>query len=171
MSSAFDLIFFSIAAMLGVAAVGLIAVWFIQDVTQKKHSILRNYPVIGRLRYFFEIQGKYFRQYFFANDRDEMPFNRATRGWIYKNSKNKGSLVGFGSTNDLRQPGSIIFVNAAFPIQEEDQLPTPSLRIGEGYCEQPFEAKSIINISGMSYGAISKPAARALSLGAAQAGC
>ncbi|MCE7914298.1 MAG: FMN-binding glutamate synthase family protein [Nitrosomonas sp. PRO4] len=171
MSGAFDLIFYSIATMLGVAAVGLIVVWFIQDVTQKKHSILRNYPVIGRLRYFFEIQGKYFRQYFFASDRDEMPFNRATRAWIYKNAKNKGSLVGFGSTNDLRQPGSIIFVNAAFPIQEEDQLPTPSLHIGEGYCEQPFEAKSIINISAMSYGAISKPAVRALSLGAAQAGC
>lgn len=171
MSSAFDFIFYSIATMLGVGTVGLIVVWFIQDITQKKHSVLRNYPVIGRLRYFFEIQGKYFRQYFFANDRDEMPFNRATRAWIYKNSKNKGSLVGFGSTNDLRQPGSIIFVNATFPIQEEDQLPTPSLLIGDGYCKYPFEAKSIINISGMSYGAISKPAVRALSLGAAQAGC
>ena len=171
MPNALDLIFFSIAAMLGVVAVVLVIVWFIQDVTQKKHSILRNYPVIGRLRFFFETQGKYFRQYFFANDRDEMPFNRATRTWIYKIAKNKGSLVGFGSTNDLRQPGSVIFVNAAFPIQEEDQLPTPSLHIGQGYCEHPFEAKSIINISAMSYGAISNPAVRALSLGAAQAGC
>jgi glutamate synthase domain-containing protein 2 len=171
MSGAIDLIIYSLATMLGIVIVGMIVFWFIQDVTQKKHSVLRNYPVIGRLRYIFERQGKYFRQYFFANDRDEMPFNRATRGWIYKNAKNKGSLVGFGSTNDLRQPGSIIFVNAAFPIQEEDQLPTPSLHIGQGYCEHPFEAKSIINISGMSYGAISKPAVRALSLGAAQAGC
>lgn len=171
MSGAIDLIIHSIATMLGVTIIGMVIFWFIQDVTQKKHTVLRNYPVIGRLRYFFEIQGKYFRQYFFANDRDEMPFNRATRGWIYKNAKNKGSLVGFGSTNDLRQPGSIIFVNAAFPIQEEDQLPTPSLHIGQDYCEHPFEAKSIINISGMSYGAISKPAVRALSLGAAQAGC
>lgn len=171
MSGAIDLIIYSIATMLGVAAVGMVVFWFIEDVTQKKHSVLRNYPVIGRLRYIFERQGKYFRQYFFANDRDELPFNRATRGWIYKNAKNKGSLVGFGSTNDLRQPGSVIFVNAAFPIQEEDQLPTPSLHIGKGYCEHPFEAKSIINISGMSYGAISKPAVRALSLGAAQADC
>jgi len=171
MSGAINLIIYSLATMLGVVIVGIIVFWFIQDVTQKKHSVLRNYPVIGRLRYIFERQGKYFRQYFFANDRDEMPFNRATRGWIYKNAKNKGSLVGFGSTNDLRQPGSIIFVNAAFPIQEEDQLPTPSLHIGQGYCEHPFEAKSIINISGMSYGAISKPAVRALSLGAARASC
>lgn len=171
MSGAIDLIIYSIATMLGIAAIGMIVFWFIEDVTQKKHSVLRNYPVIGRLRYIFERQGKYFRQYFFANDRDELPFNRATRGWIYKNAKNKGSLVGFGSTNDLRQPGSIIFVNATFPIQEEDQLPTPALHIGAGFCTHPFEAKSIINISGMSYGAISKPAVRALSLGATQAGC
>jgi len=171
MPGAIDLIIYSIATMLGLVIVGMIVFWFIQDITQKKHSVLRNYPVIGRLRYVFERQGKYFRQYFFSNDRDEMPFNRATRGWIYKNAKNKGSLVGFGSTNDLRQPGSIIFVNAAFPIQEEDQLPTPSLHIGQGYCEYPFEAKSIINVSGMSFGAISKPAVCALSLGAAQAGC
>ena len=58
MSGAFDLIIYSIATMLGVATVGFIIVWFIQDITQKKHSILRNYPVIGRLRYFFELQGK-----------------------------------------------------------------------------------------------------------------
>jgi glutamate synthase domain-containing protein 2 len=80
-------------------------------------------------------------------------------------------MVGFGSTHDLREPGSIIFVNAAFPIQEEDQLPTPSLLIGKGYCKKPFEARSIINISGMSYGALSAPAIRSLSLGAAKAGC
>jgi hypothetical protein len=49
--------------------------WFIQDITQKKHSILRNYPVIGRLRFFLEKQGEYFRQYFFSSDRDEMSFN------------------------------------------------------------------------------------------------
>jgi len=58
--------------------------WFIQDITQKKHTVLRNYPVIGRLRYVLEKQGEYFRQYLFAGDRDEMPFNRATRGWVYR---------------------------------------------------------------------------------------
>ena len=100
-----------------------------------------------------------------------MPFNRATRSWVYKSSKNEGGIVGFGSTNDLREPGSIIFVNAAFPLLESERVPTPSLLIGEGYCAQPFEAKSIVNISGMSYGAISVPAVRALSRGAAQAGC
>ncbi|SFU45079.1 Glutamate synthase domain-containing protein 2 [Nitrosomonas eutropha] len=169
--SLINLIIFSTATILGLIIVGAIVIFFIRDTTQKKHTILRNYPIIGRLRYFFETQGKYFRQYFFTGDRDEMPFNRATRSWIYKNAKNMESTVGFGSTYDLREPGALIFVNAAFPILEEDQLPTPSLSIGEGYCDQPFLAQSIINISGMSYGAISAPAVRALSLGAAKAGC
>ncbi len=166
-----NLIIFSTGTILGLIIVGAIVIFFIRDTTQKKHAILRNYPIIGRLRYFFETQGKYFRQYFFASDRDEMPFNRATRSWIYKNAKNKGGIVGFGSTYDLREPGAFIFVSAAFPILEEDQLPTPALSIGEGYCDHPFLARSIINISGMSYGAISMPAVRALSLGAARAGC
>ena len=171
MSSILDIVIISFGAMLGLVIVGLILLWFIQDVTQKKHSVLRNYPVIGRLRFILENQGKYLRQYFFASDRDEMPFNRATRAWVYKNAKNTGSTVGFGSTYDLREPGSIIFVNAAFPILEENQLPTPCVQIGENYCEHPFEAKSIINISGMSFGALSAPAVRALSLGAAKSRC
>lgn len=169
--SLFNLIIFSTATILGLVIVGAIVVFFIRDTTQKTHAILRNYPIIGRLRYFFEIQGKYFRQYFFTGDRDEMPFNRATRSWVYKNAKNKGGIVGFGSTYNSREPGALIFVNAAFPILEEDQLPAPALSIGEGYCEQPFLARSIINISAMSYGALSTPAVRALSLGAAKAGC
>ncbi|SDY61726.1 FMN-binding glutamate synthase family protein [Nitrosomonas sp. Nm58] len=171
MSNVTNLIIYSIGTILGLIIVGAVVTLFIRDITQKQHTILRNYPIIGRLRYFFEIQGKYFRQYLFSGDRAELPFNRATRSWVYKNAKNKGGIIGFGSTYDLREPGAIIFVNAAFPILEEDQLPTPSLLIGEGYCRHPFEAKSIINISGMSYGAISAPAVRALSLGAAKAGC
>jgi glutamate synthase domain-containing protein 2 len=100
-----------------------------------------------------------------------MPFNRATRTWVYKNAKNEVGVVGFGSTNDLREPGSIIFVNAPFPILEDDLMPTPSFMIGEGYCKQPFNARSVVNISGMSYGALSAPAVRALSRGAAEVGC
>ena len=162
---------YGFGTILGLILIGVTVFWFIRDVTQKKHSILRNYPVIGHLRFLFEKQGEYFRQYFFSGDRDEMPFNRATRTWVYKNAKNEGGIVGFGSTNDLREPGSIIFVNVVFPVLERDRLPTPSLTIGDGYCEHPFHARSITNISGMSYGAISAPAVRALSLGAAEAGC
>ena len=107
---------YGLGTLAGFLIVGTLVVWFVQDVTQKKHSVLRNYPVIGRLRFFFEDLGEYFRQYFFANDREEMPFNRATRGWIYKEAKNEGGIIGFGSTNDLNAPVSIIFVNHPYPV-------------------------------------------------------
>jgi len=162
---------YGIGTVLGLALIGGLIVLIIHDVTQKKHTVLRNFPVVGRLRFFFENLGEYFRQYFFAGDRAEMPFNRATRGFVYRLAKGEGSIIGFGSTNDLREPGSIIFVNHAFPVLEEDRLPTPPLVIGEGYCRHPFEARSIVNVSGMSFGAISAPAVRSLSRGAALAGC
>jgi glutamate synthase domain-containing protein 2 len=162
---------YGIGTVLGLLVAAVLVFWFIEDITQKKHTVLRNYPVIGRLRYLLERQGEYFRQYFFMNDREEMPFNRATRAWVYRSAKDEGGIIGFGSTNDLREPGSIIFVNAPFPVLEEDRLPTPSLAIGAGWCKHPFEARSLVNVSGMSYGAISAPAVRALSKGAALAGC
>jgi glutamate synthase domain-containing protein 2 len=144
---------------------------FLQDIVQREHAVRRNFPVIGRLRYFLERQGEFFRQYFFAGDRQEMPFNRATRTWIYRAAKGLGGTIGFGSTNDLREPGSILFVSAPFAVQESEREPTPPLAIGEGYCRQPFMARSVMNVSGMSYGAISAPAVQALSRGAALAGC
>src|SRR4051812_22732625 len=162
---------YGLGTVVGFVLIATLVVWFIQDVTQKKHTVLRNYPVIGRLRYVLEKQGEYFRQYFFMNDREELPFNRSTRGWVYRLAKDEGGVIGFGSTNNTNEPGSILFVNAGYPVLDEDRLPTPPLMIGEGYCEHPFEAKSIINISGMSFGAISEPAVRALSRGAKEAGC
>ncbi|MEO8203420.1 MAG: FMN-binding glutamate synthase family protein [Betaproteobacteria bacterium] len=166
-----DVLSYGIGTLFAFAVILFILYVFIQDVTQKKHGVLRNYPVIGHLRYFFEQLGEYFRQYFFAGDRDEMPFNRSTRGWVYRLAKNEGGTIGFGSTYDLHLPGALIFVNHPFPVLEEERLPTPSLVLGENYCKEPFEAKSIVNISGMSFGAISAPAVRSLSRGAAVAGC
>jgi len=162
---------YGIGTIIGFVLVGGLIVLILHDITQKKHTVLRNYPVIGHLRFFFENLGEYFRQYFFSGDRSEMPFNRATRGFIYRLAKGEGSVIGFGSTNDLREPGTIIFVNHPFPVLEEDRVPTPSIVIGEGYCKHPFEARSIVNISGMSFGAISAPAVRSLSRGAKEAGC
>jgi glutamate synthase domain-containing protein 2 len=172
-SEALSILSVGAGSLLAIVVFAIVVFWFIQDVTQKKHAVLRNYPVIGRLRYFFEKQGEYFRQYFFAGDRDEMPFNRATRAWVYRVAKKEdgSGLIGFGSTYDIKAPGAILFVNSAFPVQEWEKKPTPPLTIGEGYCEHPFAARSIVNISGMSFGAISKPAVQALSRGAAAAGC
>jgi glutamate synthase domain-containing protein 2 len=166
-----DILSYGIGTLIAFALIGLLLFVFIRDITQKKHSVLRNYPIVGRFRYFFEQLGEYFRQYFFAGDRDEMPFNRATRGWVYRLAKNEGGIIGFGSTYDLHQPGALIFVNHPFPVLEEERLPTPSLVLGEGYCKEPFEGRSIVNVSGMSFGAISAPAVRSLSRGANVAGC
>jgi len=105
------------------------------------------------------------------NDREELPFNRATRGWVYRLAKAEGGVIGFGSTNNTNEPGSILFVNHPYPVLEEERLPTPPLAIGEDFCKKPFRGRSVVNISGMSFGAISEPAVRALSRGAALAGC
>jgi glutamate synthase domain-containing protein 2 len=166
-----DILSYGIGTLIGFAVIAALAFLFISDITQKKHGVLRTYPVVGHLRYYFEQLGEYFRQYFFAGDRDEMPFNRSTRSWVYRLAKNEGGTIGFGSTYDLHHPGALIFVNHPFPVLEEERLPTPSLILGENYCKQPFDAKSIVNVSGMSFGAISAPAVRALSRGAAVAGC
>jgi len=142
---------------------------YVRDYNQTRHTVLRNYPVIGHMRYFLENMGEYFRQYFFANDREELPFNRMTRNWVYRTAKGLGGVIGFGSTNDMRETGSIIFVSSPYPVLEEDCTPAPVVVIGED-CEHPFAARKIFNISGMSYGALSAPAIQSLSKGAAEAG-
>lgn len=147
----------------------LVVVVFIIDVTQTKHTVRRNFPVIGRFRYMFEHMGEFFRQYFFAQDREEMPFNRAQRSWAYRAAKGVDSTVAFGSTLNITPPGTPIFVNCAYPTLEIDTVPTSPLVIGP-YARKPYEAKSIVNVSAMSYGAISKPAVLALSHGSRMAG-
>jgi len=147
----------------------VIVVLFVIDVTQTKHTVRRNFPVIGRFRYAFEHMGEFFRQYFFALDREEMPFNRAQRSWVYRAAKGVDSTVAFGSTLRLNPAGTPIFVNCPYPTLEEDAVPTAPLIIGPG-ARKPYEARSIVNVSAMSYGALSKPAVLALSNGSRMAG-
>lgn len=165
---------FEIAAFLLIVALGIglltVIVMYVIDVTQIKQTIRRNYPVIGRFRYFSEHLGEFFRQYFFAIDREELPFNRADRSWAYRAAKNADNTIAFGSTRDLRPTGSVLFVNCPYPTIGKDIATTKARVIGQS-CEKPYTATSLINISGMSYGALSKPAVLALSKGAAKAGC
>jgi len=143
---------------------------YIADIRQHKQAVRHNYPVIGRFRYILEKQGAFFRQYFMAMDREEMPFNRAERSWVYKAAKNVDRTIPFGSTLSLDPSGTIMFMNCAFPTLEEEAVTPGPITIGEG-CRFPYTTSSIFNISGMSYGAISKPAVQALSHGARQCGC
>jgi glutamate synthase domain-containing protein 2 len=164
----------SLLAYLFVFAVGMGILWvgviYIIDVTQTKHAIRRNFPVVGRFRYMFEHLGEFFRQYFFAQDREEMPFNRAERSWCYRAAKGIDTTVAFGSTRDLRKVGTFIFANTAYPTLDEDAEPQKAYTIGPD-CKHPFSTDRFFHISGMSFGAISKPAVLALSRGAKAAGC
>ncbi len=164
----------STLSTLFVAAIGLVAlaiiVMFVIDVTQTKDAVRRNYPVIGRFRSLFTQLGEFFRQYFFAMDREEMPFNRAERDWVYRSSRGVDNTVAFGSTRNLNPVGTAIFVNCSYPTLDEDSISAPEVTIGP-YCRHPYQQDALVNISGMSFGAISKPAVKALSRGAKLAGC
>ena len=104
-----------------------VAVLYVVDVSQNTQAIRKNYPVIGRLRYVFEHLGVFFRQYFFAMDREELPFNRAQRTWVARAAKRIDSTVALGSTKPLNRPGDIFFLNGAFPpTAEEIQAHTPT---------------------------------------------
>jgi len=155
--------------IVGMMALTTVVVFF-RDISQTEDAIRHNYPVIGRFRYLFSSLGEFFRQYFFAMDREEMPFNRAEREWVYKSASGADNTVAFGSTKNLTPPGTLLFVNTTFPPLEEQATQPPPLIIGPD-CPQPYEARSLINISAMSFGALSKPAIRALSRGAKLAGC
>ncbi|MFV1984561.1 MAG: FMN-binding glutamate synthase family protein [Thiohalomonadales bacterium] len=148
----------------------VLVIIFIIDKSQTKEAIRHNYPVIGRFRYWFENLGVFFRQYFFAMDREELPFNRADRLWIYRACKDINNTTAFGSTRELRVPGTILFSNCPYPTLGVDAAEVGEVTIGIS-CKQPYKTKSLFNISGMSYGAISKPAVLALSNGARMAGC
>ena len=156
-----------------VMALGLgvmfVIVMYVVDRTQTRHSLRRNFPVLARFRYLFEKLGEFFRQYFFAMDREELPFNRAERSWVYRAAKGADTTVAFGSTRDLRPIGTVLFVNCPYPMLERDALKPQPMTIGS-HAQRPFTTTSFFNISGMSYGAISRPAVEALSKGAAKAG-
>ena len=135
-----------------------VIVLYIIDVTQTRHTIRRNYPVVGRFRYFFEHLGEFFRQYFFAMDREELPFNRADRSWVYRAAKKVDTTIAFGSTRPLNQEGDSIFLNSPFPTLSKEIAEPRRITVGANSCKHPYTTGSLIHISAMSYGAISKPA-------------
>jgi glutamate synthase domain-containing protein 2 len=134
---------------LGLGALAL-AVMYVVDITQTTHAIRRNYPVVGRFRYAFETMGEFFRQYFFAMDREELPFNRAERAWAYR--RRRGQHLP-SVPHDLRPAGTASSSMRRFRLDEEE--PIPPVTIGP-YCRHFY--RPLFHISAMSFGAISKPA-------------
>lgn len=156
--------------MLWKALLIVIAILFIWDLTQKKHSLLRTFPLIGHLRYLAEALGVFLRQFLYARDNEELPFNRNDRTWVYRAATTSDTTIGFGSTRDPHPIGTIYFVAAPFPVLFKDAVKTKPVTIGAA-CKYPYTTCSLINISAMSYGAISKNAILALGGGAKKAGC
>ena len=138
----------------------LIAIW---DIRQKKHAIMRNYPLIGHLRYFLEAIRPELRQYFFESDLDGKPFNRRQRSIVYQRAKNERQSVAFGMQADPMAPGFEWIAHSVFPVSIQDK--DLRVEIGNKQCLQPYQA-SILNIGAMSYGALSKTAIVSLNEGA-----
>ncbi|MFU8832390.1 MAG: glutamate synthase-related protein, partial [Wenzhouxiangella sp.] len=161
------------AAVLFIVCIGFgalaVVIMYVIDRNQTTHTIRRNYPVLGRFRYGFEHLGEFLRQYWFAGDREELPFNRAQRSWVFRAAKNVDHTAAFGSTRDLTPEGTVLFLNGGYPRLDEETVPMQPLTFGPD-CRQPYVSDSFFNISGMSYGALSQPAVRALSAGAREAG-
>src|SRR5690242_21782533 len=104
--------------LVGGAAVVLGAV-AVRDLTQKKHALMRNYPVLAHARYWLETIGPELRQYIVTGNNEERPFSRDQRSWIYASAKKENNYFGFGTDNELElSPNYLIIKHAAFPLPE-----------------------------------------------------
>ena len=147
----------------------------IRDVLlQKKHTISHNYPILGHLRYLFEKIGPEIRQYFVANNREELPFNRIERGWIYASAKKENNYEGFGTDRDIYAHQHIFINNAMMPYKLPENHPNkinpnflPCAKVIGAYNkrQKPFRPASIINVSAMSFGSLSAKAIESLNKG------
>lgn len=130
---------------------------------QNKHAILKNFPLVGKFRYIFEAIRPEMRQYFWESDTDGRPFSRRQRSIVYQRAKNERETVAFGMQNDPEEPGNEWVAHSIFPTTIENA----DLRINVGnFQSKQAYSMSILNISAMSYGALSKAAIRALNKGA-----
>ncbi|MFD2516313.1 FMN-binding glutamate synthase family protein [Salinimicrobium flavum] len=140
----------------------------------KKHTILHNFPLVGHLRYLLESIGPELRQYIVAGNREELPFNRIERSWVYASSKNENNYEGFGTDQDIYEVNYIFINNAVIPYAMPKDHPNKkdpyfvacAKIMGEHHNRQrPFRPASVINVSAMSYGSLSAKAIESLNLG------
>lgn len=144
---------------------GPLIIMGIQDMTQKKQSIKRNFPVIGRLRYFFEMIRPEIQQYFIESDTDGAPINRNDRSVIYQRAKKQLDTTPFGTQLNVYAEGYEWMTHSIAPKDFHTLNHNPRVRFGEGRCKQPYDA-SVLNISAMSFGSLSGNAVEALNWGA-----
>ena len=166
--------------ILVVVVVGLAGL-AIYDLVQKKHSVLRNFPVVGHLRFILEAVGPELRQYIVTDNDQERPFSRDHRRWVYSSAKGENTYFGFGTDNDLEQSRNYTIVKqVTFPVAgppDEPMHPDPSRELpcakvlgGPAGRAKAFRPSSVVNVSAMSFGSLSGRAIEALNKGCALAG-
>jgi len=164
--------------ILGVVGLALAAVAG-YDLLQRRHAVLRNFPVVGHLRYILESFGPETRQYLVTDNDDERPFSRDQRRWIYTSAKHRDNTFGFGTDNDFDHVQDYLIIKqAALPLPLGSARPTPDFAVpaakvlgGARGRRLAFRPASIVNVSGMSFGSLSAAAIEAINEGAAIAGC
>lgn len=155
--------------VIGCAALAAI-VLFIHDKWQTHDAVKRNYPVVAWFRPLAKRMGEFFRRYISYSDRKGEPFNRAIRDWVKEASEGKKDTRGFGSPRKKNSGNVILLKSSVFPSEPEEFTDAPILTIGPD-CRHPYQPPSFFNMSALSFGAISAPAAEALSYGTEMAGC
>ncbi len=161
----------SLAFLAVTADVWLLAVIFgalvlvgLRDLTQTRHALLRNYPVIGHVRYLVEEIRPELRQYLFEDDSDALPFSRTQRSLVYQRAKSEADQRPFGTLLDVYGQGYEFIGHSMRPLDHVDPAGF-RIRVGNDQCSQPYDT-SVLNISAMSFGALSAAAIRALNKGA-----
>jgi glutamate synthase domain-containing protein 2 len=153
------------AAVVLLAALCLVGV---HDVLQRRHAILRNYPVIGHIRWMAELIRPEIRQYLIEADEDAAPFSRSQRSLVYQRAKGEAGERPFGTLLDTYRDGYEFVGHSMTPAKAADPA-TFRIEIGNDQCERPYSA-SVFNVSAMSFGSLSANAIRALNAGARRGG-
>ena len=162
-------------AVAGLAvAVALLAL-VTYDLLQRRQAILRTFPLIGHLRFLLESFGPELRQYIVTSNDEERPFTRDQRRWVYSSAQGRDTHIGFGTDNDIeREAGYLLIKHAAFPLPRptagEDALPSAKVLGAARGRPKAFRPASVVNVSAMSFGALSGNAITALNRGARLAG-
>ena len=145
------------------AVVGVVAAVGIYDLVQRKHSVLRNYPILGHMRFLLEALRPEIQQYFIERNFDGRPFDRDVRSLIYERAKGTAAELAFGTERDIDEVGYEYLVHSARPVEPPDE--PFRVRVGGPDCTRPYDM-ALMNVSAMSFGALSANAIRALNNGA-----
>ena len=146
---------------------GLVAAVGVHDVIQRRHSILRNYPILGHARFMLEAIRPEMQQYFIERNYDGRPFDRDTRTSIYERAKGIADEQAYGTERDVFEPGYEWLLQSIHSFDPPKEL--PRVRIGGPDCARPYDM-ALLNVSAMSFGALSGAALTALNQGAAKGG-